>query len=281
MDVRTRYERAWGELKELPERVTAIHETTWDEFRLAVSAGDQPFVDHVIGALSRGAVWIVHGVFAPEFMAELKAKTLAWERARPAAFHKMIDGSPDFHRVIDPETGNRYAFPCCKHSAYFYRWNDDPLGIWPTVTERWRVFKLLMGLAPDAYEQNVPSDGVVDRVQVVRYPPGIGFLAPHQDPHQHQRLFFSAYMTKRGVDYQGGGFYALGNGGSKVDLERFVSTGDVCVGMASLVHGVAPCEGAPDWNADDGRWFLSMYSNATDAVPDRATGRPAQLPVYA
>lgn len=277
MDLSARYRAAWERQMPAgrePSRARTVHEAGWDAFRRALETEVEGFVE----SLAAGDLWIVRGVFEPAFLRALRENTIAWTRSRPPAFHKMLDGSPDFHRIIDPETGKHYAFPCCKHSAYFYRWNDDPLGLWPEITARWRVFKVLMGLAPDQYERNAARDGVVDRVQIVRYPPGIGFLAPHQDPHQHQRLFFSAYMSRRGVDYQGGGFYALGADDAAIDMESLVRVGDVCVGMATVVHGVAPCEGRPDWAATDGRWFLSMYSNATDAVANRATGRAVPLP---
>ena len=237
------------------------------------------FSEYITSSLYAGDLWILRQAFSEQFMRELKAKTVVYMRSQPPSFHKMLEGSPDFHRQIDLEAGKQYAFHGCKHSAYFYRWNDDPLNVWPAVTEQWRVVKTVMGLAPDEYENNTPKDGVVDRVQVVRYPPAIGYLEPHADPHLHQRCFFSGYMGRRGVDYQGGGFYAVNRQDQVVSLEDQINVGDACIGYATVYHGVAPCDRdkVPDWNADDGRWFLSMYSNASDEVPNRHTGRPVKL----
>ena len=137
--------------------------------------------------------------------------------------------------------------------------------------------KIVMGLPPMAYETNTPKDGVVDRLQIVRYLPGIGSLAPHADPYLHQRLFLSGYMSKRGVDYRGGGFYLVGPDHQKVEVEDRIDVGDVAIGYASLQHGVDPCDGEPSWERDDGRWFLSMYSNASDEVAERHTGHPVEL----
>lgn len=236
-------------------------------------------IRRIVESLYAGDLWLIKRAFPAEFMIELKAKTVEFMRSRPESFHKMLEGSPDFHRMIDLETGKRYAFEGCKHSAYFYRWNDDPLGIWPTITERWRVAKRIMGLRPDEYEDNTPKAGVVDRIQVVRYPPSIGYLEPHADPHLHQRCFFSGYMSKRGQDYQGGGFYVLKDGDEVREVEDMIEIGDACLGYATVYHGVAPCDRniPPDWNDTDGRWFLSMYSNASDEVPQRHTGRPVKL----
>jgi hypothetical protein len=262
-----------------PQRLRLVRTLQWNDFRERVERSEDYFVHTLVGSLYRGDILILRGAFPAEFMYQLKAKTSAWMRSRPPEFHKMVEGSPDFHRIIDIDIGKKYSFAGCKHSAYFYRWNSDPLGIWPEITERWRVIKTVMGLHPTEYENFTPKDGVVDRIQVVRYPPASGYLEPHSDPWLHQRLFLSAYMGKRGVDYHGGGFYALDANNKVVELEDQIEVGDIAIGCATVVHGVAPCDRnkVPDWNADDGRWFLSLYSNASDEVPQRHTGRPEKI----
>lgn len=264
--------------RELPNRTRSINEISWYEF-VEAAVENELAAKVMVGSLLAGDVWILKGAFRPEFMRQMRARCIAWERSRPVSFHKMLEGTPDFHRIIDPETGKKYAFKGCKHSAYFYRWNDDPLGIWPEITARWRIAKLAMGLAADAYENFTPKDGVVDRIQIVRYPPAIGYLEPHADPHLHQRCFFGAYMSRRGIDYQGGGFYLVGRNDEIIEIEDRLEVGDATLGCATLVHGVAPCDRhkTPDWERSDGRWFLSMYSNASDEVRNRHTGRPVDL----
>lgn len=238
-----------------------------------IQAGDVEFQRQAIRALYGGHLWVLRNAFTADFIKTLRARTIRWMQANPSGFHKMLEGSPDFHRVITPEKGKKYAFQCCKHSAYFYNWNTDPLGIKDEVYRVWRPMKLLMGHKPDKYEHNTPKDGVVDRIQVVRYPPGDGMLATHADPFLHQRCFVSGIMSKRGVDYHGGGFYLMNRAGEKVSIEDDLNVGDVVIGYATVHHGVDPCEGICDWDATDGRWFLSMYSNASDEVKHRHTGR--------
>ncbi len=200
---------------------------------------------------------------------------------KPPEFYKMLEGSPDFHRMIDIETGKKYSVDSCKHSCYFYHWNGDPLNLFETINYSWRVLKQLMGLDYNQYEKNTPKDGVVDRIQVVRYPPQIGYLEPHTDPYQHQRLIFSGYPSKRGVDYQGGGFYLIGAGDRIIEIEDQIDVGDSLVCYATVYHGVAPSDRdiEPDWTKSDGRWFLSMFSNASDARTVRYTAAPVKLSV--
>ena len=231
----------------------------------------------MVESLYAGDAWLMRGAFHKEFCRKMVSDTISWTRSREPSFHKMLDGVPDFHRMIDQETGKKYAFPQCKHSAYFFRWNSDPLGIWPEVTRVWRVVKQAMGLSPVEYENNIPSTGPVDRIQVVRYPPSIGGLVTHQDPFQDQRCFISGYLSKRGVDYEGGGFYFIGPDG-KVDAESQFDVGDLCIGYATVMHGVDPCDigKSPNWGGTDGRWFLGLYTNSPDTGA-RNVGREVKL----
>jgi hypothetical protein len=193
----------------------------------------------------------------------------------------MLEGTPDFHRIIDLEIGKKYAFRACKQQANFYRWNSDPLAVFPDVTKKWRVVKAASGYASDAYEKNTPKDGVIDRVQVVRYPPRIGYIEPHQDAPDNYRVNISAYMSKRGTDYSGGGYWVLGKDDSVVEVEDMLDIGDAVLSWPGLVHGVAPCDRGiePDWEAEDGRWALLMYCADSDEIPGRHTGRTVRLDI--
>lgn len=279
-----RYRQVWERLESAnprPERARAIVEMDYQEFKEKVQRQADPFVESIVGSLYGGDAYLIKGAFTRDFMINLKKEVHAYWQGRPSEFYKMLEGSPDFHRIIDLESGKKYSFRGCKHSCYFYPWNSDPLDLFGPVYERWRVIKFLMGLRFDEYEENTPRDGVVDRIQIVRYPPRIGFLEPHSDPYLHQRLFLSGYMSKRGVDYQGGGFYLVGAGDSVVDVEDEIDIGDICIGYATVYHGVAPADRhkEPNWESDDGRWFLSMYSNASDEVANRHTGHPVRLSI--
>ena len=232
----------------------------------------------ITASLYHGDVYILRDAFSEDFMKELKRRAFDYGQASPSSFHKMLEGTPDFHRIIDLETGKKYSFNVCKHSAFFYPW-ADPLKLFAPIYERWRIIKILMGLEPDEYEKNTPKDGVVDRIQIAQYPSKIGFLEPHSDPYLHQRLFFSGYMTKRGADYVGGGFYLVGPQDKVVEVEDDINVGDIGIGYATVYHGVAPCnrDYDTDWASPAGRWFLSMYSNASDEVKHRHTGKPVKI----
>jgi hypothetical protein len=246
-----------------PSEVREIRSVSWRDFARAVK-DDDPQIDRWIDA---GDALILKGAFPAEFMKMVIDRAVTWAASQPSSFHKMLDGVPDFHRVIDEETGKLYSIHAVKHSFYFFRWNSDPLGIWPEITERWRVIKRAMGLKPDEYENNKPSDGPTDRIQLVKYPTNTGYLQRHRDSAAHQKCFISGYMSKRGVDYDGGGFYFVKDG-EEVYAEDQIDVGDICIGHANLLHGVAPCHRGE-------RWFMGLYSNASDYNKDRSTAKPA------
>jgi len=254
----------------------------------------------IIDNLWKGDAYLIKGAFTKEFMYQLIIDVHNYCMTRPSEFHQMLEDSPDFHREIDLETGKKYSISSCKHSCYFYHWNEDPFEIFEPINQVWHTLKVLMGLQYNEYENNTPKNGVVDRIQVVRYPPRIGYLEPHVDAYNHQRLIFSGYMSKRGVDYQGGGFYLINNKDEVVNIEDQIDVGDILFCYASVYHGVAPCECSCvrqpdgshhekciDWKGRDGRWFLSMYSNASDelidhngiVLPPRVTASPVKLDI--
>ena len=207
------FKSSWDSLEKklpYPKRARKICITDYNEFKQKVLSDDPNFIEEITSSIFSGDIYILKGGYTKEFMENLKIKTFSYFKNKPSEFHKMLEGCPDFHRKIDLETGSKYSFKMCKHSFYFYSWNNDPLNLFKPIYERWRVIKKLMGLKPTEYENNTPKDGVIDRIQVVQYPSKIGFLEPHSDPYKYQRLFNSCYMSKQGVDFEGLGFYLFG-----------------------------------------------------------------------
>jgi len=281
------FKYAWDDLEKnfpYPRKARQIQTIDYNEFKVKVSEESSDFVKATTSSLYNGDFFILKGAYSKEFMQNLRIKTFAYFKDKPSEFHKMLEGSPDFHRKIDVETGKKYSINGCKHSFYFYSWNRDPLNLFKPIYERWRIVKKVMGLKPTEYENNTPKDGVIDRIQVVQYPSKIGYLQPHSDPHKYQRCFYSGYMSKKGVDFEGLGFYLIGKNDEIIEIEDLVDVGDVGIGYATVQHGVAPVNKnkEPNWeDVNDGRWFLSMYSNESDeGKKDRHTSKKVELEDY-
>tara|TARA_Y100000816_G_C26108170_1_gene589817 strand:- start:3758 stop:4636 length:879 start_codon:yes stop_codon:yes gene_type:complete len=272
------FKEYWQELENKskpPVRINKLIELDYKLLKKNIDNNNFEFIKKIIKSLYSGDVYIVKKTFSKKFLHDIKKNCHKHFENKPSEFYKMLEGSPDFKRIIDIETGKKYSFRVCKNAYYFYNWNNDPIKIFPEIYRRWRVVKKLMGLNENEYEKNTPKDGVVDRIQIVKYPSKYGFLEPHSDPYKFQRLFISGYMSKKGKDFLGGGFYVLSKKNKILDVEKKIDIGDMGLGYATIIHGVAPVNRKiePDLNdPKDGRWFLSMYSNQSDEVKIRHTG---------
>ena len=242
----------------------------FEELKAKVNVQEEKFVNTIVDSFYAGDAYIFKNAYPKEFLTELTEKMLEYGKQVPASYHKMLEGSPDFHRIIDEETSKLYPYDVIKHSYYFYNWNEDTFGLFPTIYDRWRIFKLLSGLQRNEYEENTPRDGVIDRIQIVHYPSGAGMLEVHSDPYKFQKLAFGCMMTKKGKDYHEGGFYVIDQENVKIDIEKDLDVGDYAVVFCTVVHGVDVVDpGAPlDWNSIKGRWFLSTFSNESNYTPD-------------
>ena len=273
------YKSLWEEIEKTqkkPTRCRSVKVMDYDEFKNSVLNEKEDFMRNMVESLYKGDFYILKSAYTHTFIKELKINTFKYFKNKPSEFYKMLEGSPDFHRKIDLETGQKYSISGCKHSFYFYPWNEDPLKIFEPIYQRWRIVKKLMGLNQTEYEGNTPKDGIIDRIQVVKYPSKIGYLEPHSDPYKYQRLIHSAYMSKQGSDFNGVGFYLLGKNDEILETEDKIDIGDIGIGYATVYHGVAPVnlDKEPDWDdVNDGRWFLSLYSNQSDEVKDRHTSQ--------
>ena len=199
-------------------------------------------------------------------------------KKKKSSFHKMYDGCPNFHRVIDKKITKKYSLFAIKHSFYFYNWNIRTKlekELKDGVYRHWRYVKFLAGNGKNKFEKNIPSDGQIDRLQIVRYPAGGGELRDHVDPRKNQRIVSGIIMSRLGVDFQKGGFYFKSSKLKKLNIEKQLDEGDAVIFYGSIAHGVDKVD--PDkkliWNSDKGRWFVGMFVNDSDHVRNRITAK--------
>ena len=228
----------------------------------------------LINSIFDGDIYIIKNCFEKNFVSKVKNDFQNFVKSEKSGFHKMVENCPDFHRVIDEKVSGLYSIKALKHSAYFFPWNGDKYNLFPVINERWRYLKIMGGRKYNEFEKNTPKDGIVDRIQVLKYPPG-GSLETHCDPYHNQRTFISIYMSTRGEDYKSGGFYVIDKDNKKLDLEEYINAGDIGFGYASIMHGVDKIDGLEncEWDTNKGRWFIGLYSNDSDEVKNRITSK--------
>ena len=201
-----------------------------------------------------------------------------YKKTRKPSFHKMLNDCPNFHRVIDKNITKKYSLYAIKHSFYFYNWNIKSKlekKLKSGAYRHWRYVKSLAGNGKNTFEKNMPSDGQIDRLQLVRYPAGGGELRAHVDPRKNQRVVTGIIMSKMGVDFHEGGFYFRTSKTKKINIEKKLEEGDAVLFYGSIAHGVDTVDPKEklSWKSNKGRWFIGMFVNDSDHVRNRITAR--------
>ena len=201
-----------------------------------------------------------------------------YKKTRKTSFHKMKDGTPNFHRVIDKDITKKYSLFAIKHSFYFYNWNVKSKlekKLKDGAYRHWRYVKSLAGNGKNQFEKNIPSDKQIDRLQIVRYPAGGGELRDHVDPRKNQRVVSGIIMSKIGEDFLKGGFYFKSTKTKKINIEKRLELGDAVIFYGSIAHGVEKVDPQEklSWKSNKGRWFIGMFVNDSDHVYKRQTAK--------
>ena len=259
--------------KTQPRFFREVISTPYKEFSEKVLAQDPEFVRTIIESLYGGDIFIIKNAFPVDFMLDLRKTMHEYGKKSKSSFHKMLDGCQDFHRQITPELAKNYGLRQIKHSYYFFPWNEDPFKLFGPIYQRWGVFKFLSGFRFDEYEKNTPSTGVIDRLQIAKYPSGVGELEVHSDPYLYQKVALAGIMSKIGEDFETGGAYALAKDKERINFEDALDIGDIYILYPTVLHGIETIdEGSKvDWDSMKGRWFMGLYSNASDQYANRHT----------
>jgi hypothetical protein len=268
------YQKEWDSLENestQPRFLRKIISTPYEDFSEKILGQNPEFVKTIVKSLYAGDAYVLKQAFPKKFLQDLVVSLHQYGRETPSSHHKMLDNCPDFHIIIDSEVTKKYTLRQIKHAYFFFHWNNDPFNIFKPINERWRVIKFLGGYDLDEYENNIPSDGVVDRIQFAQYPRGIGELELHSDPYLYQKFAVSGIMSKKGEDYMTGGAYILDKNREKIDIEEDMDIGDIYIVYPTVFHGVETIDKDKntDWSSFDGRWFLGLYSNASDSNVNR------------
>jgi len=232
-------------------------------------------IDHLVD----GKVILIKKTFSKRFVDELKMKNIQfWKESKPS-FHKMLEGCPDYHRIVNPVIAKKYSVQAVRHISYFFPWNNDKLNIREEIYKIWRPCKKLAGLEYNEYEKNTPIDGKIDRIQIACYPPKCGGIERHYDSSKNSPLVVSGYLSsKKNGDFVNGGFYCLNEKNEKIDIEDYIDVGDICIFHSSIEHGVDNIQinkefdlKTYDWNSGFGRWWLGLFTADSDYIKNRDT----------
>jgi len=271
------YLTALEEKEAPPTRLRTYHKISLEEFEKKVYSSDKELINDFYS----GDAFIITGVVDPVSINEMKKNVIEWGKNREPEYQPMKENARDFHQYIkDDGASLEYNINPVRHSYFFFRWNQDPVGAFKHGNHIWGLIKLLGGFEYDEFIFNTPKDGIVDRAQIAHYPPGLGKIPLHTDPYHNQKAILGVYLSKYGEDFEDGGIYFLDNKDKKVLLEPEIEIGDAVIAYPTVLHGVSTIDKHKKLNWFEnpkGRWFLGLYTNDSNENKNRITSHRAQV----
>ncbi len=269
----------WNKLEsqsQPPKVVKKISIIEFDKIKNSINNKNEFFVKNLAKRMYSGEAFIVRNAAKKNLRKTIIDLAKYYDKKQKPSFHKMLDGTPNFHRIIDKKITKKYSLYAIKHSYFFYNWNIKTKlekNLKSGVYRHWRYIKFLAGNSKFQYEKNIPSQNQIDRLQIVNYPHGGGELRDHVDPRKNQRIVSGLIMSKKGVDFENGGFYFRDKNNKKFNIENKLEIGDSVIFYGSITHGVEKVDKHKklNWNSYKGRWFIGMFVNDSNHVMNRAT----------
>ncbi len=261
-----------------PKYVKKVSVIDFDDLRKNLDQKKQFYIKSLIKKMYSGEAFILRNAAKKKLKDIILKLAKHYDKKQEPSFHKMLDGAPNFHRIIDKKITKKYSLYAIKHSYFFYNWNIKTRleqDFKNAVYRHWRYIKLLAGNSKYEFEKNIPSKNQIDRLQIVNYPLGGGELRDHVDPRQNQRVVSGLIMSKKGIDFEKGGFYFRDKNNKKLNIEDNLELGDSVIFYGSIVHGVEVVDKNKnlDWKSYKGRWFVGMFVNDSDHVKNRITAK--------
>ena len=110
-------------LRNPPIGVTSIEEINFADLKKIIDLNDEASIKNLMEAMYSGSAWILRNAASPELRSVMLELATEYSKNTDSSFHKMLDGCPNFHRVITEEVTKKYSLYAIKHSFYFYNWN--------------------------------------------------------------------------------------------------------------------------------------------------------------
>ncbi len=271
----------YEKVEKLPKYLNQIKIYNYEEFEKDVYSNSKDFSKKIVQSLLSGDIILLKNSFEKKYLNEIKINFKEKFKNSESTFHKIIEGCPNYYRNITPNLSGKYSFYQVKKTYYLFPWNkkseinlDD---FYDQIYRRWRLLKYLSGFYKNAWEDNTPKDGIVDRFQVAMYPSGSGEQELHQDPYLFQKFFISIYLSKKNEDFAEGGIYLIDKNKKKKILEDNIDIGDMSFGFGTIYHGVDKIRPIKNKPNSSERWWIGLYSTVSDYIENRHTGRPVNI----
>ncbi len=223
-------------------------------------------------------VFVVKQFYPGAEILAMRAAVLEQAKNQPAAWHPLLDGCPDYHRIHDDY---EKAYVKGKMHVYYHHGNyERNAKLFTYFREIFEMKDLLSGGVTQGAIHHKPSDGIIARVNFQHYPEGGGYQAQHIDPAGiHARIQTLVVASQYGQEFKTGGIYAKATPEDEAHfVDPVTEPGDLLVLSPAIPHGVAPInpEQPLNWESARGRWMiLPLYVWSDYPHPENV--KPAQV----
>lgn len=257
--------------KPAPARLRRIRSLDFGAFRERVMSGNPAVIGRLVDAVYSGDILILRDAFPAEVLKRLRNSVHAYGSANPKVEGRIVDDCPNYRYRADSAGRENGGYGSLYNVYNFFRWNEDPLGLFEMAAEPYRLMKTVSGFPTDQFEDNRPADGTVDKIEILHYPHGGGGIDMHADPDNNVKLTMGINLSEAEIDYSSGGFVVIDADGSKRRIEHDVLLGSIVSFYPTLNHGVDAVDPAREFAWDDiaGRWFMGITSVHSHMVEDR------------
>lgn len=246
------------------------------EFSDKIINATEEEAQEIVSSIYSGDAYILKDAFDGDYVDQIKTKVFNWSKTVNSKSYEMVNGCPDYHCIYDEPQGPIGGYTSLEHSYVFFRHNKNALDVFFPIERYWEAIKVLSGNSKDAYKNNIPSDGLIDRLTFLQYPINRGKITKHYDSPKSQKLLLGMIMSQMGKDYDYGvnGFYLVDKKDRKVYLENVANKGDFICVYPTMYHGVPTVRSInrgliQRWDTPEGRWYMQCYTAESHEVKNR------------
>ena len=205
MDLQNKILNKWKDLEsssKQPEEINKVNQIDYREFDALFQESNFFKIEKIMEDFFSGSIFALKNSFTKEFFEEIKLYLKNNYDNQVSKFYKTKEGCPNFHRIVGEKESSKYVLKSNRHDYYFFPWNrqKEKLDLFDYFYPKWRLIKLLSGLRKNAFENNTPKDGEIDRLLFRIYPHNTGHLEVHSDPAT-VRIVSGTIMSKKGEDF--------------------------------------------------------------------------------
>ena len=217
---------------------------------------DTRFIEEMRSNIRDRDYYVIKNLVDATILRRIRAYLTSIGRNSLPSWSPLEEGCPDFHRVqqMNPNSPVQGIL----HQFMFHPWNQNVFDFFDLFASTYRYRNLISGLESDNFLKYTSSDSYCARLAFQFYPRGGGMMNQHSDPvGEHQLTVPTVQMSKKGVDYEGGGLFLIGEDGEPIQVDDYLDVGDGVFFNSEVAHGVEPIDPGttPDWLAYEGRWM--------------------------